>query len=67
MSKINTRIDNIDKPEYKEDICAKTKSTNEPTTAPRVRDINKQDEFCVQHTKEILQLELAEVISKGDL
>jgi hypothetical protein len=60
-----SRSNNIDKPEYKvEDICAGLKCSNKPTAVLKVKYINKIGFFCQQCTTNLLQLELAEEISK---
>jgi hypothetical protein len=68
MIKKLSRINNIDKPEYKEfaDSCAGLKCFK-PTTILKVKYINRYGFFCQQCITDLLQLELAEVISKGDL
>jgi len=54
---------NIDKLEYKfEDVFAGTKCPNKPTAFLKVKYINKTGSFCKQHTEDLLQLELAEII-----
>jgi len=57
-----SRSNNIDKPEYKVDICAGLKCSNKPTALLKVKYINKTGSFCKQHTEDLLQLELAEII-----
>jgi hypothetical protein len=61
------RNNNIDKPEYKDDICAGLKCSNKPTALLKVKYINKSGSFCQQCTTDLLQLELAEEISKGEI
>ena len=67
MNKKISCDNNIDKPEYKVDICAGLKCTNKPIALLKVKYINKSGSFCQQCTTDLLQLELAEEISKGDL
>jgi hypothetical protein len=68
---MNKRIscdNNINKQEYKvEDVCAGLKCSNEPTFILQVKYINKSGSFCQQCTSDLLQLELAEEISKGGI
>jgi hypothetical protein len=65
LSKKTTRINNINKPEYKvEDICAGFKCINKPITVLKIRYLNKIGGFCNQHKEDLLQLELAEEILK---
>jgi hypothetical protein len=66
LRKKNTRVNNIDKPEYKVDICAGLKCSNKPTALLKVKYINKTGSFCKQHKDDLLQLELAEEILKGE-
>lgn len=64
--KKNTRNNYKDKPEYKaEDICAGFKCIKIPTSILKVKYINKIGHFCHKCTSELLQLELAEEISRG--
>lgn len=68
MSKNISCNNSIHKQEYKvEDVCAGTKCTNKPPSVLKVKYINKTGSFCKQHAKDLLQLELAEEISKEGL
>ena len=63
----NTRINNIDKPEYKVELCCGLKCIKVPTSILKVKYINKTGSFCKQHTDDLLQLELAEEISEVEV
>ncbi len=59
--------DIINKQEYKfEDTCAGLNCFNKPTAILKVKYINKTGNFCEQHIKELLELELAERIVVAD-
>ena len=67
MNKKLSHINNIDNQAYKvEDICAGTKCLQIPTSILKVKYIDKIGSFCKQHTKELLDLELAERIDVTD-
>ena len=69
MSNKNTRNNNIDKPEYKveDDVCAGLKCIKIPTSILKVKYINKIGHFCQKCKSDLLQLELAEEIPKGEI
>jgi len=67
MIKKLSRINNIDKPEYKEfvDSFAGLKYFK-PITILKVKYINRHGYFCQQCTTDLLRLVLAEEISKEE-
>jgi len=67
MIKKLSRINNIDKPEYKEfvDSFAGLKYFK-PTTILKGKYINRHGFFCQQCTTDLLRLLLDEEISKGE-
>ena len=47
--------------------CAGLKCSNKPTALLKVKYINKTGSFCKMHTEDLLHLELAEEIPKGEI
>ena len=64
MSKKITPNNNINKHEYK--TCAGLNCSNKPKSTLKVKYINKTGYFCQRCTDDLLESELAEIISEGD-
>ena len=68
MKKLNQlHYNNIDKHEYKfAYVCAGLNCSNKPTTALKIKYINKVGHFCQICTNDLLKSELAKKFVLGD-
>ena len=67
MRKKFSRNNNIDKQEYKTFAytCAALNCNNKPISTLKVKYINKTGHFCQRCSDDLLESELAELISQG--